>query len=314
MNAALDQSYQVGPVLIRPGDRRLIEFIRGEPRSLVGVTRVETRPIIIEGNWPGNLIERDERYRELKVLGGERANERLANSWIYRSATLLALVFDGEPWQVRNAATSTSRYAAAVPNNWPEPPNSPIGFGGGVELVERSLPPTISSAWTRLDEDVNLSRALTSWHQGRLLATLFPSYAHVAYCASIETIARTSRLRQYVNEVHVDNSQTGTHPSASSTFWATVSLVRGSNDVADLKSAYNPYGARSGTAHGSVTHGIEDSFGYEHMMMYVPPQEGEPGGFYPDVKDSTQEFMWQALPEMEKIARELLTRSLFDRD
>ncbi len=311
-NAALDTDYHVGPVHIRPGDRQFTEYLRSEPRSLVGVACFESRPVIVEGDWPGNLIATEDRYESLRAIGGQQANERLANSWLYRTAALLALVFNGEPWQVRNAATDRTRFPAAVPDDWSAPPMSPIGSGGDVGLIERSLPSTLTTAWERLDEDDALARALTSWHQGQLLATLFPSYAHIAYCAAIETMAQAARFRGQINVEAVKCPTCENVPKAATTFWATVSLVRDAAEVEELRSQYDPYGARSGTAHRSVTHGIEDSFGYEHMMKYVAPRDGQPGGIFPDENDSTQAFMWRTLPEFQRITSELISSALIE--
>jgi hypothetical protein len=310
-NATLDARYKIGPLVVRPGERRLTEFLRSEPRSLAGVTRSETWPVIVEGNWPGKLIATDNRYEGVRGLSGQKANERVANSWLYRMATLLALAFDGEPWQVRNAAQDSTSLPAEVPEGWPELPDGPISLSKDIELVSRPLPGAMPKAWDELDDDTALASALTSWHQGRLLTTRFPSYALIAHCASIETLARSLRLRDRIKVEAVKCVACDNVPGAQATFWATAALVRGPDEIEELRSKSNPYTSRSKTAHASAIYGIEDSFGYEHMMKYVPSMDGQPGGVVLDENDSTQAFMWRTLPEIQRINADLLRLTLF---
>jgi hypothetical protein len=302
--AELDHEYQIGPVTVRPGEKLLTEYLRSEPFQLDGITDFESRPVIAEAKWPGNLIATSPEFKDLGDFSGQEANERGAARWTYRVACLLSLAWH-EAWQVRTAATDRNRLPPAVPADWPEPYSVFGGDSYELPASSRSIPEWIPGAWDRLANDRELMAALAAWHQGRLLTPQFPSYANVAFCGSIETIAKSKALRGSI-EVSVEPCrECGNVPSAGATFWATVGLVRDQNTVQTMKRT-NPYGSRSRTVHQSTTHGIESMYGSMHMLKFVHPDIDQPGSFALNDGDRSQAFMWRELPVTERVAEDLL--------
>lgn len=306
--AVLDQEYEVGPVTIRPGGRRFTEYLRSEPFQLDGLTWCETWPVIAQGKWPGNMIETDPRYERLKTLSGQDANERVVAMWLHRTACLFSLA-TREAWQVRTAAVDQSTRPPTVPEDWPKPPMA-FGDEPGLDPVPRALPEWVNGAWEKLEQDEKASRALSAWHQGLLLNPLFPSYAMVAYCGTIETIAESLVLKDLITVESAACDTCGNVPKVTARFWATVALVRSDEEIASLKKTVNPYKARSNTAHGSATYGIETMFGTMHMFIYTPPADGQAATMRMDEADATQVFMWRDVPTVREIAADLLYRTL----
>jgi hypothetical protein len=305
----LDREYQIGPITIRPGGKLLTEYLRSEPAELDGVTWFETWPIFAEGTWPGALLAPGGRYAHVGKLSGQDANQRVVAMWLHRIVCLFSLGV-GEAWQVRTAAIETTMRPPQVPDDWPPPAIAHGGGGYDLDPVPRALPDWIPAAWDRLEHDADLTAALTSWHQGILLTPLFPSYAMVAFCGAIEGIANSEALRQRIDFETVACSVCGNVPRAHAKFWATVGLVRDPEQVTELKKTINPYNARSKTAHGAATHGVENAFGSAHMMIYSPPFAGQPGTVAMDDQDATQVFMWRDLPTIRTVAAQLLMLAL----
>lgn len=51
---------------------------------------------------------------------------------------------------------------------------------------------------------------------------------------------------------------------------------------------------------------LETQYGRMHMLVYNPAANGAPASITVDAKDLTQTFMWQELPAMRQVARDLL--------
>jgi hypothetical protein len=151
---------------------------------------------------------------------------------------------------------------------------------------------------------------LSMWHQGLHLNPLNPSFAMVAYCGAIETIATSKALRAQTKVVSPACEQCGNVPRAHDRFWTTIGLVRSPEQVEALKEGANPYSRRSRTAHGSDMFGMETSFGSMHMMIYVPPSNGAPGTVRIDEEDESQVFMWHEVPQIRAVAADLLLYAL----
>jgi len=307
-SATLDREYQIGPLRIRPGGNRLTEYVRSEPMALDGVTLFETWPVIAEGPWPGVAVQTDPDYQRLQSLPNQDANERVVAIWLHRVTSLLSLAV-GEAWQVRTAAIDRSTRPPTVPEDWPPPD---IWWRGeeGLDPVPRGLPDWVVPAWDFLTADEKLRAALTVWHQGLLLEPLFPSFAMVAYCGTIETIAHSDAMKERITFNVESCGECGNVPKAQARFWATVGLVKSSTEIEELKKTVNPYGRRSRTAHGSATHGIESMFGSMHYTVFAPPSPGQPATLKMDQQDETQMFMWRDVPMVRAIGADLLRLAL----
>jgi hypothetical protein len=128
----------------------------------------------------------------------------------------------------------------------------------------------------------------------------------VAYCGAIETITESPALKDSIAVESAACDKCGNVPKATARFWATVALVRSDEEIAALKKTVNPYKARSQTAHGSATYGIETMFGTMHMFIYTPAADGKAATMRMDEADATQVFMWRDVPMVREIATDLL--------
>lgn len=307
--AVLDGQYQLGPISIRPGGRLLTEYLRSEPGQLAGAIQFETWPVIAEGSWPGTDLEPGGLYEQVATLRDQDPNKRVAAMWLHRAACLLSLAF-GEAWQVRTAATEAERLPPEVPADWPAPQIA-LGVGGyDLDPVPRGVPDWVVTAWERLENDNDLAAALTTWHQGILLNSVFPSFALIAFCGAIEAVSESQIFRDRI-AINVDPCpECGNVPKAHARFWATVGLVRPEEDIAALRQGRNPYSSRSSTAHGTATHGVETIYGYSHLLVYTPPGADAPARVSMDDNDDTQRFMWTEVPVIRAVAADLLVKAL----
>lgn len=298
--AYLDQEYEIGPLLVRPGGRRLVEYLRSEPYQMNGVTEFESWPIIVEGKW-STVGER----QPVGVVGSE-ADIATASSEIHRAVCLVSFAFN-ETWQVRTAPVEMTAFPPGVPEDWPPPDTAAAGLASDrPDPWPRALPEWVAPAWQALDEDEALASAMSVWHQGMVLTAGSPSFAFVAFCAAIEGIAGSKPVRKRLGPLPDPCPQCGTVPKASARFWATVSLVRSAENLAHLKKRVDPYGRRSDTAHGRALHGIETQYGRMHKLVCNPAANGVPASINLNATDVTQTFMWQELPAMRQVARDLL--------
>jgi hypothetical protein len=242
-------------------------------------------------------------------MAGVDANERIVSAWLHRVVTLIALA-TGEAWQVRTKPLESSMRPAAVPDDWPKPRVASFGPESGLEAVPRPLPDWVRGAWDLLEYDRALAAALSTWHQGLLLNAVHPSFAMVAYCGTIETIAESVSLRHRIKATASPCSECGNVPRAQARFWETVALVRTAEEVDSMRRVINPYGRRSKSAHGSELFGVEVAFGSMHLMIYSPPTESNGATMQIDEKDPTQLFMWRDVPIVRAVAADLLTMVL----
>jgi hypothetical protein len=294
---------------VRPGKARLIEWVRSEPLTMDGVEMVNSWPIIVEGAWAGKALAGTD-HPLLKGLDPHSANERQAAMQLHRAVSLLSLAWS-EAWQVRTGPTDNSRLPAALPASWPAP-NMAFGMEeeNEIESVPCPLPAWLPGAWQRLDDDSELAVALSAWHQGILMTPLFPSYALVAFAGSIEQVGTAAAFEGVLGEPPIPCVTCGHKEGATARFKNTIKLVRSAGETKDLLKRWDPYSARSVTAHGSGFHGIETAFGPAHMLTYTPPSEGIAGSVELNENDQTQVFMWQTLPLVRNIARDLLLMAL----
>ena len=89
----------VGPLHLRPGGTRLVEYLRSEPWRLDGITVFETWPVIVEGD---QMVPATDEPTISAYGNPETANERLATPLLHRLCALLSVAW-GEAWQVRSA-------------------------------------------------------------------------------------------------------------------------------------------------------------------------------------------------------------------
>ena len=198
----------VGPLHLRPGGTRLVEYLRSEPWRLDGVTVLETWPVIVEGD---QMVPATDESTISAYGNPEAANERLATPLLHRLCALLCLAW-GEAWQVRSAPTMIWRLPPEVPEAWPPPRRAERLVSGPVEYPE-PLPVWVAPAWDLLGSDPHLSMGLTMWHQCLLLTAEFPSYALVALGGCIEELSLSVAFTGQLKEMPQPALSVGTSPA-----------------------------------------------------------------------------------------------------
>jgi len=194
-------------------------------------------PIIVEGrsmetNWP-------------KV-------DREAARALHRLASLVSLEWV-EPLQVRIGPQSGA-FPPQFPDDWMAPNDSRFGPNPQVGLRdEQPLPEWLQGAWSILetnDPKGDAAAALSLWHEGVLLQPEHPSFALVAFVASVEQMGKLLEPRKR-----------GYAPR----FWNALRGAVSQSEFAALK-MIDVYKLRSEIAHGSRVHGLETIYG-----AVVPP-------------------------------------------
>jgi hypothetical protein len=305
----LDREYTLGPLLLRPGAALFTEWVRSEPITMESVEKIDSWPVLVEGRWPGNALRNTEEPL-LKGLDPQSANERQAAMWLHRAACLLSLAW-GETWQVRHAPTGMERFPAAVPKSWPPPPMVAGRWrDDDLDPVPSSLPEWVEAGWEALERDVELSVALTFWHQGMILSSVTPSFALVAFTGAIEAMADSAAYKERLGFKLERCPECRNILGAGARFRAAVSLVMPAQQAAEFLKQWKPYSSRSTTAHGHALHGVESIYGSVHMLSMSGQVQGQLGNLTLSEGDPTQAFMWYVLPTVRNIAGTLLRRAL----
>jgi hypothetical protein len=289
---------------VRPGEKRLVEYLATEPQSLEGIRRFPSWPLIVEGSLP-TAVERISADGPNEVLVREPNWSVVARdmSADLRTFTgLLSLVWC-EPWQVRTAPTQSALLPPRVPDPRPSPPywsddrNDP-------DPHHEALPDWVTGAWDRIGRDRSLSTALASWHEGLLLTPSHPSFAHVAFVGAIENLASSAMFGQLVLD------SVGAGAGSTKRFWAMVDLEATPEEAANLR-AWKVDEKRGATAHGGGLHGIEQIYGAAILLEWVPSDApGGVGRLDLSPSDPVANFLFRVLPTVQDIARRLLTRAL----
>jgi len=307
----LDKSYAVGPLTVRPGGKRLVEYLALEPMALEGTTCFESWPLLVEGAWDEgpehiSVPTPDElRATQGRWIAGER---KIARD-VRRLSAILALVWN-EPWQVRTAPKQSSQLAPEVPDSR-HPPSTWFDDDEYPEPHEETLPGWAVTAWDQIEQDQNLGSALLSWHEGLLLTPAHPSFAHVAFMGAIEELSYSSAFVGAMPSPEAPCGACGLARSGhSQRFWAMVTQAASADQVTDLRK-WEVTRKRGATAHGAGLHGIEEIYGSVILLDFVPPPEGQKtGSFEFSPSDPVSHFMFKVLPAVRDIARRLLLRAL----
>jgi hypothetical protein len=264
---------QMGPLTLTPASRQLVEYIR---TLQLGWMQFVSWPIVVEGQW----IDHD--WLE---------TERSASKELHKLCCLLSLLWN-EAWQVRVAPQrsdgipvhmldDSSAPAIWHPNDVPQ-----RGLRGEVET-----PIWIHTAWWHayFDEKVTKkSASLSLWREGKLLQPEHPSFALVAFTASLEQAGRL-----FIKSGALPKSLT----QSDRRFWATVDLVASQADATLLRKA-KVYDRRSAAAHGERMPGLETLYG----PVLVPPFLSK------GAADPVGEFVHQTVRILGDVARSALLR------
>lgn len=272
-NAArvLEGEFQLGSLTLRPGERQLIDYARILD---VGWKQSVFWPILVESesaahDWPDA--------------------EREAAHALHRLVCLLSLAWD-EAWQVRVGPQDVANIPPLIPEDSSLPPGWWPDYSPQVGLRdEEPLPTWLIEAWQRLETEPAsrpAAAALSLWHEGILLKAEHPSFALVAFAASIEQLGHL--LPKPLN---------APTSGARAQFWAALEIVLTASDIALLRK-HRAYDLRSATAHGGKVHGIETAFG---AVLTPPPLSNRP-------IDPMAEFVHRIVPLLGRASRLLLLR------
>jgi len=208
--------------------------------------------------------------------------DREAARALHRLASLVSLEW-AEPLQVRVGPQSGS-LPSQFPDDWMAPNDSRFGPNPQVGLRdERPLPEWLQHAWDMLDTDDakgDAAAGLSLWHEGVLLQPEHPSFALVAFVASVEQMGKLlePRKRGY-----------------AARFWNALHGAVTESEFAALKTS-DVYGLRSEIAHGSRVHGLETIYG-----AVVPPP-----ALAATTPDAIAVFAHRTVPQLAKAARALM--------
>jgi hypothetical protein len=288
----LSQRATVGPLTLHAPENPLVEWRRGDPRSLDVIDKFESWPIIVRG---------------ATCAVARHKADREASQLLHRVAVLLSLAWD-EPWQERTAPQDPASSPPSVPESWPPPP----GWDGrepATPRVDIELPTWLGTGWNQLKENPRLSVTASFWHQGLLAAPAHPSLALVAFTAAIEGL--TDLLAESGEEIpdmrHCKTCKSSS--GATSRVKAACALV---GDPAVTRALHKLYDRRSKTAHGAQLHGIEDAAGDVFSLIYGPgdSESGTAAKLTPSAGNSRQAFALTELLAARFASRALLLRYL----
>lgn len=287
----------LGDLVIRPGDRLLVEYHRAEPQSLDGFIEHESWPIIVEGSTAASVhLEHD----------------ILTASEVVRTAVLLSVAWR-EPWTVRSAPFRSNAVPPSVPESWPPPPghipDQPMALGLIASQSEgtapQRLPDWLAGAWTALRDDAVLWHAALAWHEGLLMQGSHPSFAAVAYVSAVEELSRTPWARSQL---------AGISPTSGSRqrVEAMLQLVMSGHEIKSVIETILT--SRNKTAHAGRLLAFEASLGAMSALTLkfhqlegkiTPVLHGEPD-------DRVHEFLVGVLNPLAIASRALMLRALKD--
>lgn len=163
-----------GALTLSPADRQLVDYIR---TLQLGWMQSVSWPIVVQGHWTGD---------------DWIATERDASRLLHKLCCLLSLLWN-ESWQVRVGPQRSDAMAprllddSSAPEIWDRNDVQQRGLRTEVELPE-----WIYVAWwhSYFDEATRQPATLSLWREGKLLQPEHPTFALVAFTASLEQAAR----------------------------------------------------------------------------------------------------------------------------
>lgn len=265
---------QMGPLTLTPASRQLIEYIR---TLQLGWMQFVSWPIVVEGQWTDHDWP---------------ATERDASKELHKLCCLLSLLWN-EAWQVRVAPQRSDGIPVHMLDNSSAPaiwhPNDvpQRGLRGEVEI-----PIWAHTAWWHSYFDPQVTKrsaALSLWREGKLLQPEHPSFALVAFKASLE---QAGKLFIRSGDLPRGLTQSGRR------FWATVDLVAAAADAALLRKA-QVYDRRSAAAHGEHMPGLEILYG----PVLIPPFLSQ------GAADAVSDFVHETVRVLADVARSALLKA-----
>lgn len=272
---SLKRKFTVGDVTARSGGRQYSDdHLSSSPPHFNSRSFAISWPIVIEGKSKGY---------DWSVAS------RQAGIDTHKIAVLLSLAWNST-WYLLQSPIPASHGALKIP------PTSPFGSPLMGKRRQPHFPqprtPKIApkwalKAWDTLDKDSDIDAATTAYYQGLMMEEKHPSFALIAFIASIEIIGK-----KIVGEKCVC---CGKRTGSNQAFRAGVSAVV--SDKRKAKELYLLYESRSGTAHDGELHANEEVLGYlSFPSMFT--------------QDSKSMFVFTDLQKAKAVSRKLLIAAL----
>jgi hypothetical protein len=227
----LTEPATVGPLELRPGGVRHVEYVRPSTPSLSGVTTFQSWPVIVEGTasgynwWPAH----EAAVRDLNRL-----------------CALMTASF-GRAWTVRQSPEMVEGDGAqiVIPEHGPFEQHHDT-----TDLAhdDVALPNWLGGAWDMAVSDQLAADALNAYYEGMLLKDIHPSIALLAFVSAIEAVGET---RLPTERCKCCKQVT----KNAERFRQALMLVVSEEDATALKKM--AYGPRSKTVHAAKLHGRE---------------------------------------------------------
>jgi hypothetical protein len=240
----------VGPLELRPGGVRHVEYVRPLVPSFSSRGVFQSWPVIVEGtangyNW---YAAQEVTIRDLNRL-----------------CALLSVSTD-RAWVVRQSPGERDVMSITIPETGPFEQHH-----GTEEMAHQdvSVPDWLSSAWDVAVSEQLASDALSAYYEGVLIQDEHPSIALLAFVASIEAVGETLLAPERCQCCRaVKNS--------AERFRRALCLVVSDEEAQALKK--RAYGPRSATVHRAQFHGREAVRGAPHLANFFgiePPYRFE---------------------------------------
>jgi hypothetical protein len=266
---SLRKQFTINGVTIRSGRKQFTDCYR--PSSTPDFNSLSTSlswPIVIEGKSKGY---------DWSVAS------RQAGMDTRKVAVLLSLAWNST-WYLLQRPTPSAPGALKIPDNnlfGRKMPNIPH------PRKVKAIPAWAHKALAAIDSDTDIESATTAYYQGLMLEELHPSFALIAFIASVEIIGKKI--------VGKKCACCGKRTRPNEAFRTGVDTVV--KDKRKAKELHLLYEDRSGTAHDGELHANEEILGYLSF----------PSVFMPDSKSS---FVFTDLLKVKAVSRKLLTEAL----
>jgi hypothetical protein len=227
----LAETATVGPLRLRPGGVRIIEYARSQMPSFFSRNVFWSWPAIVEGT--------------VRSYSWQVASQAAARDLI-RLCALLSVAWR-RAWHIRQAPIEGDGSTLTIPEYAPFEQHTPTG--GEVQHTEASVPAWVTGAWEVVAHGGMARNALTAYYEGLLVEDSHPSLALLAFVAAIEAVGKEL------------------HPTARPTerFQRALRLVASEPEADVLRRAYAD---RSDTVHEAVIHGSEVARGAPSLPSF----------------------------------------------
>jgi hypothetical protein len=234
---SLKKRLNIEGVVIRSGGQQYIDNrIASNPPHFLSSSFAISWPVVVEGKSKGY---------DWTVAS------RQAGIDTHKVAVLLSLAWNST-WYLIQSPIPKEPGALKIPKTNPLMPSSGRTRSFSYPRKSKVIPKWVSKAWSVIDGNLDLDAATTAYYQGLMMEKDHPSFALVAFIASIEIIGK---------KIIGDKCSCCGKPTGDSqAFRAGIDAVV--KDTRKAKELHLLYKSRSTTAHRVELHANEDVLGY----------------------------------------------------